>query len=67
MQGYHQLMRLAHLMHAIAFATKRVMKQVRETGIRELLYLVKETCANPWLSREWISDLLAKPFQLRLE
>jgi len=67
MQGYHQLMRLAHLMHAIAFATKRVMKQVRQTGIRELLYLVKETCANPWLSKEWISGLLAKSFQLRLE
>ena len=67
MQGYHYLMRLAHLMHALAFATRTVMKQVRKTGVRELLYLIKETCANPWLSKEWISELLAKPFQLRLE
>lgn len=67
MKGYHYLMRLAHLMHAVAFATKRVKKQVRKLGRRELLFLVKETCANPWLSKTWIADLLAKPFQLRLE
>ena len=32
MKGYHYLMRLAHLVNALALATKRVAGQVRNTG-----------------------------------
>ncbi|MEO5378587.1 MAG: hypothetical protein H7832_12515 [Magnetococcus sp. DMHC-6] len=49
MKGYHYLMRLAHMMNAIALHTKRVAKQVRTMGIQAFLVFVKETCAHPWL------------------
>jgi hypothetical protein len=67
MKGFHSLMRLAHLLNAIAQYTKRVAKQVRTQGVRAFLKFVRETCANPWLSPQWIQHLLATPIQLRLE
>jgi hypothetical protein len=33
MKGYHYLMRLAHLVNALALATKRVASQVRTLGV----------------------------------
>lgn len=66
MKGYHYLMRLAHMMNAIALHTKRAAKQVRTMGIHAFLVYVKETCAHPWLRPEWIKELLLAPFQLRL-
>jgi len=41
--------------------------QVRALGVGAFLTLVRETCANRWLSRQWCRELLATPFQLRLE
>jgi hypothetical protein len=67
MKGFHYLMRLAHLLNAIAQYTQRVAKQVRTQGVRAFLKFVRETCANPWLSPQWIQHLLATPIQLRLE
>jgi len=67
MKGYHYLMRLAHAMNALAQCTKRVAWQVRALGVGAFLTLVRETCANRWLSRQWCRELLATPFQLRLE
>jgi hypothetical protein len=67
MKGYHYLMRLAHAMNALAQSTKRVARQVRAMGLGAFLSLVRETCANRWLSRQWCRELLARPFQLRLE
>lgn len=67
MKGYHYLMRLAHAMNALAQHTKRVARQVRAMGQGAFLSLVRETCANRWLSRQWCRELLATPFQLRLE
>jgi hypothetical protein len=60
-------MRLAHLMNAITQCTKRVVKLIAQMGIQAFFNLVRETCANPWLSSKWIKQLLATPFQLRLE
>jgi hypothetical protein len=67
MKGFHYLMRLAHLLNAIAQYTQRVAKQVRTLGVAAFLTLVRETCAHPWLSPQWIQQLLATPVQLRLE
>ncbi len=65
MKGYHYLMRLAHMLNAIALLTKRVAKQVRTMGIRAFLKFVRDTCANRWLRPEWISELLSARFQFR--
>jgi len=67
MKGFHDLMRLAHLLNAIAQYTQRVAKQIRTQGVRAFLKCVRETCAHPWLSPQWIQHLLATPLQLRLE
>jgi hypothetical protein len=67
MKGFHSLMRLAHLLNAIAQYTQRVAKQVRTQGVRAFLKFVRETCAHPWLSPQWIQHLLATHIQLRLE
>ena len=45
MCAFHHLMRLAHLIQAIALATPRVAKRVKKMGIREFLNFVTETLA----------------------
>ena len=67
MKGYHYLMRLAHLLNALALATKRVVSQVRTLGVQAFLHWVHESCAHRWLRREWIEHFRATPWQLRLE
>jgi hypothetical protein len=67
MKGYHYLMRLAHLVNALALATKRVASQVRTLGVQAFLRWVRESCAHRWLRREWIERFRATPLQLRLE
>jgi hypothetical protein len=67
MKGYHYLMRLAHLVNALALATKRVVRQVRTLGVQAFLRWVRESCAHRWLRREWIEHFRATPWQLRLE
>ena len=67
MKGYHYLMRLAHLINALALASKRVAKPVRELGVQAFLRWVRETCANRWLDRHWIERFRSQTIQLRLE
>lgn len=67
MKGYHYLMRLAHLINALALASKRVAKQVRSLGVQAFLRWVRETCANRWLDSAWIELFRAQTLQLRLE
>jgi hypothetical protein len=67
MKGYHYLMRLAHLLNALALATKRVASQVRTQGVQAFLRFVRESCAHRWLRAEWIERFHATPWQLRLE
>jgi hypothetical protein len=57
----------SRLVNAIAQYTQRVATQVRAQGVRAFLKFVRETCAHPWLSPQWIQHLLATPIQLRLE
>jgi hypothetical protein len=67
MRGYHYLMRLAHLLNALALATKRVRRHVRELGVQAFLHWVRESCANRWLRPAWLEQLRHQPPQLRLE
>jgi len=67
MCGFHHLLRLAHLIHAITFATPRAAKLIGAMGIREFLIFVKETFTGRWLSKEWVTQFLAQPFHLLLE
>jgi hypothetical protein len=67
LKGYHYLMRLAHLLNALALATKRVAHQVRAQGVQVFLRFVRERCAHCWLRAEWIERFHATPWQLRLE
>jgi hypothetical protein len=67
MQGYHYLMRLAHLLNALALATQRVARHVRTLGVQAFLRFVRDSCAHRWLRPEWLEQLRASPPQLRLE
>ncbi len=67
MKGYHYLMRLAHLINALALATKTVAKHVRALGVQAFLRWVRETCANRWLTPPWLERFRAQQRQLRLE
>jgi hypothetical protein len=67
MQGDHALMRLAHLLNALALATKRVIQQVRGFGVQAFLRFVRETGAHRWLTPAWLDDFRAAARPLRLE
>jgi hypothetical protein len=67
LKGYHYLMRLAHLLNALALATKRVAQHIRTQGVQAFLRFVRESCAHRGLQREWIARFHATPCQLRLE
>ena len=67
LRRYHYLMRLAHLLNALALATKRVKKLCCEMGMQAFLGWVRESCANRWLRPEWLEQLRLQPPQLRLE
>lgn len=66
MRGYHYLMRLAHLLNALALATRRVRGYLRTLGVQAFLHWVRETCANRWLRPAWLVQLRRQPPQLRL-
>ncbi len=68
MQGYHYLMRLAHLLNALALATRGMTERIREHGGGQaFLRFVRESCAHPWLRPAWCRQLVAHPPQVRLE
>jgi hypothetical protein len=60
-------MRLAHLINALALASKRVTQQVRGLGVQAFLRWVRETCANRWLDHAWIERFRHQTMQLQLE
>ena len=67
MKGYHALMRLAHLLNALALATKRVRRHLTGLGVQAFLRFVRETCAHRWLTPAWLDDFRTAARQLRLE
>jgi len=66
MRGYHYLMQLGHMFNVMARYSEGLAKIVKDTGIRGLIRLVRESIASPWLDRAWIGERLAAPIQLRL-
>ncbi|MBW1997650.1 MAG: transposase family protein [Deltaproteobacteria bacterium] len=66
MKGYHYLMRLGHLINILAIYSERLVKMVRELGVRGFIRFVRETISGPWLDPLWVGQRLAAPFQLRL-
>lgn len=66
MKGYHYLMQLGHMFNIMARHSEKLAKVVKDTGVRGLIRLVRETLASPWFDRAWIGEQLTAPFQLRL-
>jgi hypothetical protein len=66
MKGYHYLMRLGHLINVLAIYSERLLKMVRELGVRGFIRFVRDTISGPWLDPLWVQKRLADPFQLRL-
>ena len=66
MKGYHYLMRLGHLINILAIYSERLVKMVRELGVRGFIRFIRETITGPWLDSVWVKKRLAAPFQLRL-
>jgi len=66
MKGYHYLMRLGHLINVLAQYSERLVKMVRELGVRGFIRFIRETIGGPWLDPLLVRERLAAPFQLRL-
>lgn len=66
MKGYHYLMRLGHLFSILAQYSERLIKKVKEFGVRGFIRLVRETIAGPWLNEETVKKRLDMKYQLRL-
>jgi len=66
MKGYHYLMRLGHMFNILAHYSERLVRMVKQAGVRAFIQLVCETISGPWLDAVWIRDRLGAPFQLRL-
>ena len=66
MKGYHYLMRLGHLINILAIYSERLVKMVRELGVRGFIRFIRDTISGPWLDPVWVKKRLAASFQLRL-
>jgi hypothetical protein len=66
MKGYHYLMRLGHMINVLAQYSERLVKIIRELGVRGFIRFIRETIAGPWLDPLLVRERLAAPFQLRL-
>jgi hypothetical protein len=66
MKGYHYLMQLGHMLNVMARYSEKIVKIIKDTGIRGLIRFVRESIANPWLNPILIAEQLAGSSQLRL-
>ncbi len=66
MKGYHYLMRLGHMINVLALYSERLIKIVRELGVRGFIRFIRNTISGPWLDPGYVLKFLAHPFQLRL-
>jgi len=66
MKGYHYLMRLGHLINVLALHCERLVKMVRQLGVRGFIRFIRNTISGPWLEPQRVRKGLAEPFQLRL-
>ena len=66
MKGYHYLMRLGHMFNILAQYSERLVKVVRNLGVKGFIRFVRETISGPWLDAKKVQERLNAPFQLRL-
>lgn len=66
MKGYHALMRLGHMFNVLARYSERLAKIIKDTGVRGLIRLIRNTMSGPWLDYPWLEERMNAPFQLRL-
>jgi hypothetical protein len=66
MKGYHYLMRIGHMINVLAQYSERLVKTVRDLGVRGFIRFVRETIGGRWLDPLLVQKRLAAPFQLRL-
>ena len=66
MKGYHCLMQLGHMFNVMAQYSGKLTEIIKNTGVRGLIRLVRESIASPWLDEVWLAERFAAPFQLRL-
>ncbi len=59
-------MRLGHLINILAQYSERLVKMIRDLGVRGFIRFVRETISGPWLDAERLQERLSAPFQLRL-
>jgi hypothetical protein len=59
-------MRLGHLINVLAQYSERLVKIIRELGMRGFIRFIRETIGGPWLDPLLVRKRLAAPFQLRL-
>ena len=60
------LMRLGHLINVLAIYSERLVKIVRDLGVRGLIRFIRSTLSGPWLDPLRVKERIAAPFQLRL-
>ena len=60
------LVRLGHLINILAIYSERLVKMVRELGVRGFIRFIRDTLTGPWLDPVWVQKRLAAPSQLRL-
>jgi hypothetical protein len=66
MKGYHYLMRIGHMINVLAQYSERLVKKVRDLGVRGFIRFVRETIGGRWLDPLLVQKRLAAPFQLCL-
>ena len=59
-------MRLGHLINVLAIYSERLVKIVRDLGVRGLIRFIRSTLSGPWLDPLRVKERIAAPFQLRL-
>ncbi len=67
LQGYHLLMRLAHVFNTLARFTRQLRDLYRPLGVRGAIAFIRSSYAAPWLDPARMRLLLAEPFLLQLE
>ncbi len=55
-----------HTFNTMSRYSERLAKIIKDTGLRGLIQLIRQTVANPWLDYEWIERRIGASFQLRL-
>ena len=49
MKGYHYLMRLGHLINILAIYSERLVKMLRELGVRGFIRFIRDMISGPYV------------------